>query len=514
MLQQKIKSGLKAGVGKVDITCPEGEFAYGLYSEKTKKHIPPQYLDMKVAIDDPLFVRALVLDDGSEKVVLITMDITAIGARTISQYILNDSADDFMPKLRKRIEQELGIPACNVSVSASHTHPPGRLLCDDEAQIDKTLEAIKQALHNMMPVAIGAGAGHENTITINRTMVMKNGTDYSWRPEPPGAEIEKLRPIDPEIGILKIDRLDGSPLAVVYDFASHLLVGCRKGKITADFPGVTACYLEEHLGGDVVAIFLQGANGDIMEAAYDDHENPRNKYDFGTRLGQSVLKAYRTIKTGPAEIKVVTRHIEFPLRTDIPDVVAAVKREQAEMTASLRYTSLNFKTFLPLYLKYSLYPDYPSHSPHRYLQADECGDDTFHTLDDHNRLAVKKYLESIRTMELMAINELKIATLEKHQEVINEIGAATVPAEIKGIRIGEYVLIAAPMEVLAEIGFNVKKRSPFKHTYIVSNSNGYLHYSPPASYYGRGGYEVTECLLSPEWEKIFEKVVNEIFKEL
>ena len=514
MLQRESNTVLKAGVGKVDITCAEGALAYGLYPEKTMAHIPPQYRDMKVQIDDPLFVRALVLDNGSEKVVLVTLDICAIGARTISQYILNDSADDFMPNLRRRVEQELNIPGCNVSVSASHTHPPGRLLCDDEEQVARTIGAIQQALGNMAPVTIGVGAGHESTLTINRTMIMKNGTDYSWQPEPPGDEIEKLRPIDPKIGILRIDRLDGRPLAVVYDFASHLLVGCRKGKVTADFPGVTSRYLEENLGGDVTAIFLQGANGDIMEAAYDDCENPRNKYDFGYRLGRSVLKAYRTITTGPATIKVVTRQVEFPLRKDIPEAVAAVKREQAELTASTRYTGLNFKTFLPLYLKYSLHPDYPSHSPHRYMQADNCGDDTFRTLDEQNRGAVKKYLESIRTMELMAINELKIATLEKHQEIITELGGATVPAEIKGIRIGECALIAAPMEILAEIGFKVKKRSPFKHTYIVSNSNGYLHYSPPASYYGRGGYEVTECLLAPEWEKMFEEVVAEIFKEL
>jgi len=501
--QQKGSVGLKAGVGKVDITCAEGELAYGLYPEKTMAHIPPQYRDQKVQIDDPLFVRALVLDDGSEKLVLITMDVTAIGARSISQYILIDSADDFMPNLRKRIEQELGIPGCNVSVSASHTHPPGRLLCDDGAQIDKTIEAIKKALQNMVPVTIGVGSGYENTLTVNRTMIMKDGTDYSWRPEPPGDEIERLRPIDPEIGILRIDRLDGSPFAVVYNFASHLLVGCKKGKITADFPGVTSRYLEDNLGPDAMAFFLQGAGGDIMEAFYDDLENPRGKYDFGNRLAQSVLKGYRKIATGPANLKIVTKHVQFPLRTDIPDVVAALKREQAEI-----------KAFLPLYLKYSLNPDYPSHSPYRYMQADDCGDDTFRTLDDQNRLQVKKYLDSIRTMELMAVNELKIATLEKHQEIIDEIGTATVPAEIKGIRIGDCVLIAAPMEVLSEVGFKVKKNSPFKYTYIVSNSNGYLHYSPPASYYARGGYEASECLLAPEWEKIFEKTVHEILKEL
>jgi hypothetical protein len=70
------------------------------------------------------------------------------------------------------------------------------------------------------------------------------------------------------------------------------------------------------------------------------------------------------------------------------------------------------------------------------------------------------------------------------------------------------------MEVLAEIGFNVKKASPFKHTYVVSLSNGYLHYAPPASYYPRGGYEVTECLLAPEWEEIFQRAVEEIFAQL
>ncbi len=508
------KKVIKAGVGKVDITCREGELSYGLYPEKTMAHIPPQYRDQKVEIDDPLYARALVLDDGVQKVVLVTMDICAVGARTVSQYILNDSADDFIPNLRKRVEKELGIPGFNVSVSASHTHPPGRLLCDDEEQIDRTLGAIRQALKNMVPVRIGAGSGFEDTLTINRTFVMKNGTDYSWMPEPPGDEIEKLRPIDPEIGILRVDRADGRPFAVIYNFASHLLVGCKAGKVTADFPAVTSRYVEEHIGDDITAIFMQGANGDIMEASGYDLENPRTKYDFGYKLGQSVLKGYRKIKAGPAELKVATVNVEFPFRTDILEIVSALKKEQADLVASVRYTRLTFKQFLPLYLKYYLHPDYPSHSPQRYMQADACGDETFRRLDVSNRVGVDKYLKSLRAMELMSVNELKIATLEKHQEIIDELGGSTVPAEIKGIRIGDYVIIAAPMEVLVEVGFKVKKISPFKYTYIVSDSNGYLHYSPPASYYGRGGYEVTECLLAPEWEKIFLNAVRRIFKEL
>lgn len=506
-----------AGVGKVDITCYGKDTIAALFSDKTKAHIPKRLWNKPVEMDDPLYARALVLDDGHEKVILITMDITAIGARTISQNILSDSADDFMPNLRRRIEQELGIPGGNVCVTASHTHPPGRLLCDDNSQIDKTLEAINQALQNMVPVTIGIDSGYDDTLTFNRTLMMKDGSDYTIRacnPCPLDDKVDALRPIDPEIGILRIDRLDGRPFAVVYNFATHLLLGSPKKNITADHVGVTSQYLEDYLGNGAMAFFLQGAGGDISEVSKCDIEQPVSKEDFGVKLGLSILKAYKKIETGPAKLRVVSKNIEFPFRTDIPDVIAALKQEQAEMTASLRYTSLNFKTFLPLYLKYSLNPDYPSHFAYRYMQADACGNIAFNTMDDRNRLAIEKYLDSIEKMERMARNEEKIATLEKHQEVIDEIGTPTVPAEIQGIKIGECVLISAPMEVLAEVGLKVKETSPFKNTYIASLSNGYLHYAPPASYYERGGYEVTECLLSPEWEKVFEKTVMEIFEEL
>ena len=506
-----------AGVSRVDITCKAEGTQCELLSEKTKAHIPKEFWDKKIEIDDPLYARALVLDDGQQKVVLITMDAVAIGCRTISQNILNDSADDFVPNLRSRILDELGIPGSNVVVTASHNHPPGRLLCDDDEQLDRIADAVRQAHANMVPATVGVGSGHEDRLTFNRTVMLKNGLDYTTRgcqPPVPDDKVEGLRPIDPEIGILRIDRLDGTPLAVVYDFASHLLLGSPRKVITADFPGTVAQYLEGHLGDDVTVMFLQGAGGDIAEITKNDLDHPTSSHDFGITLGQSTLAAYRKIEPGPAGIKVVSTTVEFPLRTDIPGVIADLKREQTELTASLRYTTLNFKTFLPLYLKHTLHPDFPSHSAFRYLQADQTGDIGWRAMDERNRRAVAKYLESLEAMEWMARNEEKIATLQKHQEIIEELGTPTVPAEIQGIRIGDCALITGPMEMLCEVGLNVKNISPFEHTYIASLSNGYLHYSPPASYYPRGGYEVTECLLAPEWEAIFEAAVKELFEQL
>ena len=50
--------------------------------------------------------------------------------------------------------------------------------------------------------------------------------------------------------------------------------------------------------------------------------------------------------------------------------------------------------------------------------------------------------------------------------------------------------------------------------FMIPYSNGYLHYGAPASYYDKGGYEVTECLLAPEWQGIYEQKANEIISRL
>ena len=64
---------LRAGVAKSDITnC-----------------------DIGVMVNDPLYAKALVLDDGKTQVVIITMDVTAIGGRKISQGMLPDVAKIF-----------------------------------------------------------------------------------------------------------------------------------------------------------------------------------------------------------------------------------------------------------------------------------------------------------------------------------------------------------------------------------------------------------------------------------
>ena len=148
------------------------------------------------------------------------------------------------------------------------------------------------------------------------------------------------------------------------------------------------------------------------------------------------------------------------------------------------------------------------------LKAKKIGSAEFTAMDAFNRRQVDKYLKNINAMEKLARIQDKIATLQKHQAINKESGAKTIPAELQGFKIGDGVLITSPAEVLVEVGLNIKKASPYKHTFVAAFSNGYLHYGPPAGDYDKGGYEVTECLLAPQWQRIFEKKAREIIARL
>ncbi len=135
-------------------------------------------------------------------------------------------------------------------------------------------------------------------------------------------------------------------------------------------------------------------------------------------------------------------------------------------------------------------------------------------MDSFKRQVIAKYLQNIAAMEQLTKIQDDLATLQKHHALRRQLRRATVAAEIVGIKIGNAALISAPIELLAEVGLRLKQASPYRPTLVAAFSNGYLHYGPPAAYYGKGGYEVTECLLAPEWRQRYEQKANQILRRL
>lgn len=480
--------GLRAGVAKSDITISSPE----------------------AVVHDPLYAKALVLSDGRTTVAIVAMDAVAIG-------MIGEVSDEFLPRLRQRVEDELGIPGGNVLVNASHTHPAGRILCEDAEQLDRTFDAIRRAAESMVPVRAGVGRGHEDRIMINRTLRLRSGKGWTIRqanPCPPDEDVAGLGPVDPEIGILRVDRLDGRPLAVVYNFACHPLLGVPGGGITGNYPGFASAVIESSLGEGAMALFLQGAGGDVTEVLYKDATRPMDSRPVGQMLGLSTLAALQGIGMGDADLSVASRTVQFPRRTDSLERIAELEQEQAELLQSLRFTSLNFRSFLPLYIQYALNPEHPADYSYRYLHEQSIGTSDLQALDARNRANMDKYLSNIRAMERLARIQDRIATYRVHQAINEDSGEETFTAEVQAIRIGDCVFVTCPAEVLTEVGLNVKRASPYEYTFVSAFSNGYAHYGPPAGDYAMGGYEVTECFLGPGWQEVFERAAQEVIARL
>jgi hypothetical protein len=69
---------------------------------------------------------------------------------------------------------------------------------------------------------------------------------------------------------------------------------------------------------------------------------------------------------------------------------------------------------------------------------------------------------------------------------------ATVPVHITVARIGQDIaFIGFNVEMLTEIGMEIKAASPYKYTFIITHCNGSSGYLPPAELYKEGGYEVS-----------------------
>lgn len=480
----KAAGPLRAGVAKVEIT--------------RKGALP---------VNDPLYVKTLVLKTDAATAVLITLDAVAVGE---IGYIGND----YLGKVRTRLQKGLGIAPESVIVNASHCHG---IVCADVD--DKTVEAVTAAAANLVPVRVGVGVGTETRVSENRRLKLKSGAEADVRHAyalPPDDEVVGVGPIDPQVGVLRIDRLDGQTLAVVYNFACHPIMGVPSGGNTADLTGFASRVVEENLSPGTVALFVQGCGGDVNPVRYKDVHQPRSAEPLGTLLGLSVLKAVRQIKpAATAPLTVVNEKLALP-RADNTERIDALLAEQARLLKSLTGTSLNLKTFLELAGKYNLSKEFPSYYSHLYLTEQAQGRDDLLKLDEANRKNLEAYLRNVLAMEQLTRVQTNLALLRKHQATNLAAGRKPLEVEVAGLRVGEFVLVTFPGELTVEIGLNVKKAAPHKPTFVAGYTNGYIYYTPTAKQLRNAGAAQEDCdsLVAPEWEPLFYAKVADVLKKL
>ena len=478
-------AALCAGVAKVDIT----DRAAG-------------------PVNDPLFAKALVLKRGGTTVVLITVDAVAIGE-------IGRIGNGFLAEVRGQLEKELQIPPSSVVINASHCHGVVR---KDTAQL--VVQAVKEAVKNVDYVKVGAGTGREDRISENRRLKMKDGSEVDMRRAysmPRDEDVAGVGPIDPQIGLLRLDREDGRPLAVLYHFACHPIMNPPSKGNSADFPGFASKVIEENLGEGALAFFVQGCAGDINPVRYKEVNRPADAEPLGNMLGFSVLRAVRKIETkADGELKISNEVIALPRGADLERRIASIQAEQTKLLGSLKPTNINFKTFLPLLLQQKLSPDFPSHYSQSYLHDDALDRKALSQLDADNRVSVDAYLQNIQITEQLTRLNTNLALLKKHLAQNQAAGKPTLDVEVAGVRIGDFKMVTFPGELTVQIGLNIKKAANDPHAFVAGYTNGYIYYAPTAGQRNNTGYAQEDCdsLVALEWQKVFEAKALEVLKKL
>jgi hypothetical protein len=425
-------------------------------------------------VHDPLHVRAVAFECGEGRAVICLIDAIGIGRE------MSDIA-------KSRAAEKSGWNPEDMLICATHTHTapkggegmPGREAYE-KLKYEKLEEAIVQAIQSMEPARVGFSSEDEPSEVRNRRWFLQPGT---MPPNPLGEQeqvktnanrnhlVKPAGPIDPEICVIDVRTNRHKPLALIANYALHYVGGVPKkadengrevGMASADYFGEFSRIMPYRLGGvnppaNFVALMTNGASGDINNLVFTGSRAPRSPFEqiriVASKTADASWRAVRKIENYDTKPLIATRQREV----DLP------YREPNEREISLAKDLLN------------------------------------------------------RTrQEREAINSRTTSVATRVIEYAKPEHPRTEPVLIQAFRIGDQAIVSMPFEVLVEIGLEIKKKSPFKHTFLIELANGGYGYLPPPNQHKLGGYETWPgtSRFQPQSSEILIKHLLEMLQEL
>lgn len=244
---------LLAGARAVDVTPPTGVPLAG-YGGMGRRRFVPDLLNRHPyafwfkpsrGVHDPIVARALVLQSGPRRVLWIAVDLIGPDGEMVAE-------------LKERLAA-IGLQYDAVVLAASHTHSgPGgfsRSRLFGFLALDSLVPAVRERILRGMteaaweadrakvPARVGVGRGEVREAIRSRVRLA----------------------LDPEVGVLKVLRTDGRPIALLWNYAIHgTLLGKQNLLLSGDVTGAASQELERALG--VPALYTNGAVGDVSPA--------------------------------------------------------------------------------------------------------------------------------------------------------------------------------------------------------------------------------------------------------
>ena len=367
--------------------------------------------EVSTGTHDDLFARALVLETPGTAVVFVSVDLLALPG-------------DFIARVRHSIHESTGIQPDSIMIASTHTHagpvtittffnPDGGV---DSHYMDKLALGIEEAVDNAwrgrLPARVGVGVGRVEGVGVNRRS-------------------PDQKPIDDQIGIIRVTDLEDRTQAVLINYACHpTVLGPDNLLVTGDFPAFAVQTLESSIGPNGFAMFVNGTQGNIS-------------------MGHS---------SELSAIGVITPGRTFERAAELGELLARATLEQLNSIAVDDSPTLEAVT-LPVFLPLKNYPS-PA-ATMRLLQEAEKNLAALVSSNGDNTEQVRR----AKSEQLYAsINNF----YARETQVFRD---GMLPIELQGIRINEVLFVAVPAEVFVEIGLQLKQIAAHD-IFIVGIANG------------------------------------------
>lgn len=263
-------------------------------------------------VHDYTLVKALILKKDNKKFALVSIDI---------QGIVRPLRDEVIKRIK-----DTGIESDNLMLAASHSHASVEMNAlhsgnvfgipnigiYDEKLLDFTAEQIANAIiaanENFVPVRVG---------TVSREV---HGLSRNRRGDPT---------VDDEVTVTRIDATDGKALAVFVNFTAHpTFMDPSIMHVSAGWPGYLQREVEAFVGGGVVCMYSNGAEGDIGPAGGEGPSPFARAESHGRKLAIAVLDMVKDIETTPdVEFDYAMHTLKLPPRTVPPALLESAGPE-------------------------------------------------------------------------------------------------------------------------------------------------------------------------------------------
>lgn len=430
------KPVLRAGAATSNITPPIGSYQTARSSRPQATHV-----------HDELHARCLVLDDGEAKLALVVCDLRHISAEVAAG-------------AKQIIHQTIGIPPQCVLISATHTHTSsGARLEEGDGHYDyiafltrRIADGVQRAANQLEPARIGWGVVDEPTQVFNRRwfLMAKRGPIYGAHDNieqvdtNPGYSglLRPAGPVDPQITFLSVQSTAGKPIALFASYGLHYVGGIEPNTISADYFAMFADRIGELLGADrhqdppFVGIMANGTSGDVNNLArYSDEELAKR--------GPQPTKRYQPYEKA--------REVANICATKVMEAHKALQWHEHVKLSSLERT-LTFERRYPT-------------------------------------KAEVEWAEAVKAKKIKPMSTSRYSTYSTVLAYNSPEMPPTIDVVVQTHRIGDLAVAAMPFEVFAEIGLELKQRSPIRPLMNISIANGSHGYLPTPDQHRLGGYE-------------------------